>query len=51
MIVLFAVGVMSLAWMLVVTAVVLAEKAAPRGDRLVPATAVALAAAGVWAIL
>ena len=48
MLVLFAVGVMSLFWMAVVAAVILAEKALPHGERLTPALGVALIALGVW---
>ena len=48
MVVLFAVGVMSLFWMAVVAAVVLAEKALPYGDRLTRALGVALVAIGIW---
>ncbi|HEX2084229.1 MAG TPA: DUF2182 domain-containing protein [Solirubrobacteraceae bacterium] len=51
MLVLFAVGVMSLFWMAVVAAVILAEKALPRGERLTPALGVALVALGVWIAL
>ena len=48
MVVLFAVGVMSLFWMAVVAAVILAEKALPRSERLTPALGVALIALGIW---
>ena len=48
MLVLFAVGVMSVFWMAVVAAVVFAEKVLPAGDRLTPLLAVALVALGVW---
>jgi predicted metal-binding membrane protein len=51
MLALFAVGVMSLFWMLVVTVVVLAEKALPGGERLARALAVGLAVLGVWIAL
>jgi len=48
MVVLFAVGVMSLAWMVVVAALIFAEKVLPLGERLAAAFAVALVALGVW---
>jgi predicted metal-binding membrane protein len=48
MLVLFAVGVMSIAWMLVVAVVVFAEKVLPAGERVAHVVAVALVAAGVW---
>jgi predicted metal-binding membrane protein len=48
MLALFALGVMSLFWMAVVAAVILAEKLAPAGDRLTRVFAVALVALGVW---
>ena len=47
MVVLFAVGVMSLAWMVVVAALIFAEKVLPLGERLAVAFAVALVALGV----
>jgi predicted metal-binding membrane protein len=48
MLVLFAVGVMSIFWMLVIAAGVFAEKLLPGGERLSVALAVALLALGVW---
>ena len=48
MLVLFAVGVMSLFWMAAVAAVILAEKALPRGDRITRVLGVALVALGIW---
>jgi predicted metal-binding membrane protein len=48
MIVLFALGVMSLLWMIVVAALIFAQKLLPRGERLVYVFAVAFIAAGVW---
>ena len=48
MIVLFAVGVMSLFWMAVVAAAIFVQKLAPRAERLAPAFAAALAALGIW---
>ena len=48
MVVLFAVGVMSIAWMLVVTAVIFAEKVLPVGERVARSLAVVLLALGLW---
>jgi predicted metal-binding membrane protein len=48
MLILFALGVMSLLWMAVVAALVFAEKVLPAGDRLAPLIAVALVALGLW---
>src|SRR5262245_6136927 len=48
MVVLFAVGVMSILWMTVVAAIVFAEKVLPVGDRLASAIGVALVALGIW---
>jgi predicted metal-binding membrane protein len=48
MLVLFAVGVMSLAWMAVVAGLIFAEKVLPLGERLSAAFAVALLVLGVW---
>jgi predicted metal-binding membrane protein len=48
MVVLFAVGVMSLFWMALVAVLIFAEKIFPRGDRLARALAVALVAFGIW---
>jgi hypothetical protein len=48
MLVLFAVGVMSITWMLVVAAVIFAEKVLPIGERIVQVVAVALVVAGIW---
>ena len=48
MVVLFAVGVMSITWMVVVSAIVFAEKVLPVGERVAQALAVALVALGVW---
>jgi predicted metal-binding membrane protein len=49
MLALFALGVMSLAWMGVVGTVILVEKLAPAGLRLAHVFAVALVALGIWA--
>jgi predicted metal-binding membrane protein len=51
MVLLFAVGVMSISWMLVVTAIVFAEKVLPGGERLSRALAIGLAALAVWVAL
>jgi predicted metal-binding membrane protein len=48
MLVLFAVGAMSLFWMVVIASVVFAEKVLPGGDRLAVAVAVALVVLGLW---
>ena len=51
MVVLFAVGVMSITWMVVVAAIVFAEKVLPVGERVAPVLAVVLIAFGVWVAL
>jgi predicted metal-binding membrane protein len=48
MAVLFALGVMSLVWMVVVAAVIFAEKVLPQGPRLSRTVAIALLAFGMW---
>jgi predicted metal-binding membrane protein len=48
MVVLFALGVMSLFWMALVAGVIFFQKLIPRADRLVPVLAVLLVALGVW---
>ncbi len=48
MVVLFAVGVMSLVWMAVVAAAIFAEKVLPRGDVVGKGLAVVLVAFGIW---
>jgi predicted metal-binding membrane protein len=48
MVALFALGVMSLLWMAVVTVAIVAEKALPGGELLGRVLAVALVAAGLW---
>ncbi len=48
MVVLFGLGVMSIAWMAVVAALIFAQKILPSGERLTRAYAVAFVAAGVW---
>jgi predicted metal-binding membrane protein len=48
MLILFALGVMSIVWMLVVAGLILAEKALPFGERLSRVLAVAFVAIGIW---
>jgi predicted metal-binding membrane protein len=48
MIVLFALGVMSLTWMAVVAALIFAQKVFPHGERLTRVFAVVFVAAGIW---
>ena len=48
MVVLFAVGVMSITWMVVLAAIVFAEKVLPVGERASRALAVVLIAFGAW---
>jgi predicted metal-binding membrane protein len=48
MVVLFALGVMSVVWMVVVAGVIFAEKVLPQGLRLTRAVAIALLVLGVW---
>jgi predicted metal-binding membrane protein len=48
MLTLFALGVMSIAWMALVAVVILAEKALPRGTRLTGPVALCLIALGTW---
>src|SRR5262249_6224294 len=48
MVILFALGVMSLLWMAVVAAVVFAEKLLPVGERLSRVLALAFVALGIW---
>jgi predicted metal-binding membrane protein len=48
MVVLFAVGVMSLFWMAVVAIVIFAEKVLPYGERLAAVFSVLLVAFGIW---
>lgn len=48
MVVLFALGVMSLVWMAVVAGLIFAEKVLPYGDRLTRPIAVGLVALGIW---
>jgi predicted metal-binding membrane protein len=48
MVVLFALGVMSLFWMVLVAAVIFAQKILPGGERTTRALAVGLVALGIW---
>jgi predicted metal-binding membrane protein len=48
MVVLFALGVMSLLWMVVVAAVIFAEKVLPQGIRFSRVAAIALVVLGIW---
>jgi predicted metal-binding membrane protein len=48
MVVLFALGVMSLFWMALIAAVIVVQKLVPRADRLVPVVAAALVVLGIW---
>jgi predicted metal-binding membrane protein len=48
MVVLFALGVMSILWMTVVAGLIFVQKVLPHGHRLAPAFALAFVAAGVW---
>jgi predicted metal-binding membrane protein len=48
MVVLFALGVMSLFWMALVAALIFAQKVLPYGDRLARVFAVAFVAFGIW---
>jgi predicted metal-binding membrane protein len=48
MAVLFTLGVMSIFWMAVIAAAIVAEKVLPRGPRLAPVFAVALVVLGIW---
>jgi predicted metal-binding membrane protein len=48
MLVLFALGVMSILWMAVVAALIFAQKILPRGEVLARVFAVAFVATGIW---
>jgi predicted metal-binding membrane protein len=48
MVVLFALGVMSLFWMALVAGVIVVQKLVPRGERLVPVVGALLVALGIW---
>jgi len=48
MLILFALGVMSIVWMLLVAGLIFAEKVLPFGHRLTPFFALAFVAAGIW---
>ena len=51
MLLLFAVGVMNLAWIVLLSVLVLLEKIVPRGDRLARAAGVLMVCWGVWMAL
>ena len=51
MLLLFALGVMSLTWMAVVAGVIFAEKAIPGGWRLTRPLAIAFVALGIWVMV
>jgi predicted metal-binding membrane protein len=51
MLLLFVLGTMNMLWIAALTAIVLLEKIAPRGDLIARATGVAFVAAGVWMLL
>lgn len=48
MLILFALGVMSITWMLIVAGLIFAEKVLPFGQRLTPYFAVAFVGVGIW---
>lgn len=48
MLILFTLGVMSITWMLVIAAIIFAEKVLPYGNRLTPLFALAFVAGGIW---
>jgi predicted metal-binding membrane protein len=48
MLALFAVGVMSIAWMVIIAALIFVEKVLPRGERLTVVLGVVLLALAVW---
>jgi predicted metal-binding membrane protein len=48
MLILFAIGVMSVVWMLVVAGMIFAEKVLPFGHRLTPVFAAAFIGVGIW---
>jgi predicted metal-binding membrane protein len=51
MLALFALGVMSLAWMAAIAIVVFVQKVLPLGDRLAPGVAAALVATATWVVV
>jgi predicted metal-binding membrane protein len=51
MLLMFVGGVMNLLWMIVITAIILIEKMAPRGDIFAKAVGVAMAATGIYFII
>ena len=48
MLALFAVGVMSVAWMVIVAALIFVEKVVPRGERLTLVLGVVLLGLAIW---
>ena len=48
MLILFAVGVMSLFWMVLIASVIFAEKLVPTGERLSHVVGLAFVALGMW---
>jgi len=48
MLALFAVGVMSIAWMVIIAALIFVEKVVPRGERLTPVLGVVLLGLAIW---
>jgi predicted metal-binding membrane protein len=48
MLLLFVAGVMNLAWVAALSALVLAEKVLPKAKLVIRVSGVALAAAGIW---
>jgi predicted metal-binding membrane protein len=51
MVALFALGVMSLPWMVAIAVVILIQKVLPLGDRLAPVVAAGLVALAAWVVL
>lgn len=51
MLALFALGVMSVTWMVVIGALIFAEKVLPAGEWFARVVAVALVAAGMWVVV
>jgi predicted metal-binding membrane protein len=50
MLLMFVGGVMNLLWMVVITAIILIEKVAPRGDMFAKAAGVIMALTGIYFI-
>jgi predicted metal-binding membrane protein len=51
MLALFALGVMSVAWMAAIAIVIFVQKVLPLGDRLAPVVAAALVALATWVVV